>query len=30
MLATKNTLTEDQKAAIRGFEDFGDDTGGAA
>lgn len=30
MLATKNTLTDDQKAAIRGFEDFGDDTGGAA
>ena len=30
MLATKNTLTDDQKAAIRGFEDFGDDTGSAA
>jgi hypothetical protein len=30
MLATKNTLTDDQKTAIRGFEDFGDDTGSAA
>lgn len=30
MLATKNTLTDDQKAAIRAFEDFGDDTGSAA
>lgn len=30
MLATKNTLTDDQKAAIRGFEDFGDDAGSAA
>lgn len=30
MLATKNTLADDQKAAIRGFEDFGDDTGSAA
>jgi hypothetical protein len=30
MLATKNTLTDDQKAAIRAFEDFGDDTGGNA
>lgn len=24
MLSTKNTLTDDQKAAVRGFEDFGD------
>lgn len=30
MLATKNTLTDDQKAAVRAFEDFGDDTGSAA
>lgn len=30
MLATKNTLTDDQKAAIRAFEDFGDDTGSNA
>ncbi len=29
MLATKNTLTDDQKAAIRAFEDFGGDTGSA-
>lgn len=30
MLATKNTLTDDQKAAVHAFEDFGDDTGSAA
>ena len=30
MLATKHTLADDQKAAIRAFEDFSDDTGSAA
>lgn len=30
MLATKNTLADDQKAAIVAFEDFGDDTGSDA
>jgi hypothetical protein len=30
MLATKNTLSEEQKAAVRAFENFGDQEGGAA